>query len=334
MKLSRLYADPARFQKRGSEASDQTVRGIVAEGIVEAKMGIIPILEQPDGRYVIAGAGHSRFKAISTLAAQDRLPPGWREDGEWGIPDRFLEPVDDKTARLMARTENFNRDNFTPIEEARIFRDWLNENGGDWAEVEKHTHRKRNYIKETMLLVELCGDIQDAVALDPAAGGIDKHVATALAEEFKRYRVDHDTQRDLWHKLLKHADLTPQFIRGMLKGLFNEAAKRGGSEQGFLPGFSLASNVTQVMKGMKDQAQKIRQATRGFAWLMQARRTPQGREVIRAWFPELDELLAQPAGGKRTLGDVKLDEIKDMAEREGEALGRLCAAGKESGLCN
>jgi hypothetical protein len=165
-----------------------------------------------------------------------------------------------------------------------------------------------NYVRKTIPLNCLCRDIRIMVGASPDAGGIDKHIAQAMAEKFQQYKIDAAQQQELWHRVLKHADLTATFVRSC--SIASAAPSHRPESQDLL--FAIPANVTAAIADMKDRANDLRRAERGLAWLLQCKDSG-----VLDSFGELKSLLDE--SGATMLATIKLQTTADA-----DVIGQLC----------
>jgi len=306
MNLNRIIAKPELYQFRDLPYSEKTVGAIVAEGINPAKFDPLPIVQLDAGLWCIGGDGHSRFEAIKRLAKANRLPMAWRVGNVWEIPCRQVKPDE---AQRLAWTANLSRDNFSPCEEAKVFQA-MEKTGMDLADIARQVQRSEAYVRKTLALNCLCSDIKAAIGLSPDAGGIDKHIAQAMAEKFQQYNVTPAQQQELWHRVLKHGNLTAKFVRALIDKIGGGLSER--QVDGFL--FAIPKSVTSAVKDMKDRAEMLRRAERGLQWLMQCKDSGVIDDL-----PQLRRLL-----DKR--GNAMLTKLQAKTAEDAEVIGSLCIA--------
>jgi len=125
-----------------------------------------PLVVRPVGdRYEIL-AGNRRFKAC-LLAGLNKVPVLVRE-------------VDDNQAVILSVTENVNREDMNPLEEAVAFARWLEATGKTSTELAKQLGRSLAYVEKRLMLLNLDEGTMEAVA----RGDISLHHALEL------HRVD------------------------------------------------------------------------------------------------------------------------------------------------
>jgi hypothetical protein len=258
--LSKITADPARFQFRDGPFSARTVAAIVAEGVDVAKFDPLPLLKEGRG-YVVAGDGHSRFEALRQLAP--RLPRAWKRGRDWDVPARVITPGE---ARRLAWTANLNRHNFTPCEEAKVFAAML-ASGMTMAEVAAEAQRSEVYVTNQLKLNTLARDIRAMVGAAPEAGGIDQLTAQVLATGFARHGIDVTTQQQLWHCFLKSAQLNFQSAKKLVDRIGARLAEKSGGDE-FL--FSIPANAGVVLQEARERGSACRSAKMGLSLLVKA----------------------------------------------------------------
>lgn len=143
---------PNQAATAGLAVSLKSPAGMISPVIVRPKRAPDPHQDGraaivPD-RYVLT-AGHRRV-----LAA--RLA-GWK-----GVP-AIVRDVDTKTARMMQVTENLQREDLNPIEEARGF-DSLLQLGWTQEQVALHVNRSQAHISNNIRLLKLPEVLQNAIA--------------------------------------------------------------------------------------------------------------------------------------------------------------------------
>ncbi len=141
------------------EALEELARSIEERGIIQ------PILaeQDDDGVYVII-AGERRYRAAK-LAGLTVVPV---------LPGVFSE--DEKLE--IALIENIQRQNLTPIEEARAYRDLMERSGGSQEELAHRLGKSRSAVANAVRLLRLPEEIQERVNDGSLSAG---HARTLLA---------------------------------------------------------------------------------------------------------------------------------------------------------
>jgi len=152
----------------------------LAENIKEIGQ-LQPILIRPKGeRYEIV-FGHRRFLATQKIGKARILS--------------MVKDLDDKTTALMRATENIEREDISPIEEAAVYKDLIENLGMTIAQVAKRMGKSEAIIKRRTDLLRMPPCLQKAVH--------EKEIGYSVAEELWRlgelpdieyylgYAVDH-----------------------------------------------------------------------------------------------------------------------------------------------
>jgi hypothetical protein len=310
MLLSRIRTCPQKFQKRDTPYSVATVEAIVKEGIKLAKFDPLPLVDQNDGTFVVGGDGHSRAEAISRLHRAMKLPAQWRAGDDYEIPHKL---VDLDEAMKLAWTANMAKKSFEAVEEAKVFAEML-ASGMDMERVANECHVSTSYVKDALPLNCLCLAIRERVGKNPDAAGIEPFVAKAMAGRFARYKIGVQQQGELWHKVLKNADLTKDFVVKLLDRIGNDLAAKEST--GML--FEIPASVTQVMALMKGRADNQRRIERGLAWLLQVMEA--APDVLNELCPEISAILT-------TKGAGMLRSVKAQAAADAELVGKCITGG-------
>lgn len=136
--------DPRRGRNKGRYESMKN--SIIAQGVLQ------PILVRPTGDPDIPYElvyGHTRFDISREIDAPD-------------IPATIRE-LTDAQARVIAGTENLQRADLTPIEEAYHVVELLTDCNNDFVEVGKITGWSRTKLESRVLLSKCCDDVAEAL---------------------------------------------------------------------------------------------------------------------------------------------------------------------------
>jgi ParB family transcriptional regulator, chromosome partitioning protein len=163
--LDRIRANPDQPRKTfAPEALEELARSIEERGIIQ------PILaeQQDDDTYIII-AGERRFRAaqIAGLTVVPVLPGVFSEDEKLEI----------------ALIENIQRQDLTPIEEARAYHDLMGRLSLSQDELARRIGRSRPAVANSLRLLRLPEAVQDRVNTGTLSGG---HARTLLAIEEPR----------------------------------------------------------------------------------------------------------------------------------------------------
>lgn len=108
-----------------------------------------PILVRPKGERFEIVFGHRRFMAVQRLG-EDRILAGVKE-------------IDDETTAIMRATENIAREDITPIEEAAIYQDLIDNSGLRIDQIARRLGRTGGIIKRRLTLLRMPTCIQKAI---------------------------------------------------------------------------------------------------------------------------------------------------------------------------
>lgn len=147
MQLPVAAVVPNPFQPRRNfdeAALEDLVGSIRASGLMQ------PVIVRPgeDGRYELI-AGERRWRAVQRL--------GWSEIA--GV----VRSVDDRLMLTLALVENLQRDNLSPIDEARGYEQLINEFGHSQQEIADAVGRDRSTVSNALRLLKLPAAVQTLV---------------------------------------------------------------------------------------------------------------------------------------------------------------------------
>ena len=162
-----LWPSPLNPRKHFDDAKiEELAASIATEGVLQN------LIARPsaDGRYEIV-AGESRWRAVKLLIETSRVAAD--------IPLRVLvKPMSDEQVLALALTENVQRKDLTPMEEAHAIQQ-LRQGGRSTAEIAEMTGMTQRNVQLRLALVEkLLPEVQTAVA----DGRIDIEKARVLAQ--------------------------------------------------------------------------------------------------------------------------------------------------------
>lgn len=162
---SQIHASPLNPRKRfDADQLDDLAESILQEGLLQN------LVVRPNGDGFEIAAGERRWRAIGQLIAAGQVEP------DFPIPAAVRDLTDLQLLQL-ATTENMNRADMTPLEEARAFQHML-ELGADVESIAAETGFTRRTVQQRLALVErLTGAAQEALA----AGQINLGQAQALS---------------------------------------------------------------------------------------------------------------------------------------------------------
>jgi ParB family chromosome partitioning protein len=156
LRLSQLEPNPSQPRTQFQEGSiEELAASIRVHGLLQ------PILVRPHphlgaGRYEII-AGERRFHACR-LAGLEAVPV-------------VIRQLDDATARQAALIENLQRENITPLEEAAVLKQILEETGLSHREVGERIGKSKAYVEQRVRLLRYPEEVRSALARRPAGDG-------------------------------------------------------------------------------------------------------------------------------------------------------------------
>ncbi len=135
---------PKRMLRSGPDHMSGLMSSIQQKGLLE------PIVVRPVEKGFEVVAGNRRFEACRKL--------GWRS-----IPCHVIE-LDDKEAFEVSLLENVQRETLNPIEEARAFRNYVNEYGyGGESELARKIGMSQEYVSRRIGLLSLPERVQTQI---------------------------------------------------------------------------------------------------------------------------------------------------------------------------
>ena len=138
--------DPNPYQPRAvirGEELQSLVQSIQEKGLLQ------PVVVRPKGERFELVAGERRLLAC-------------REAGLERIPAVVME-IEDRELLELALVENLQREDLSPIEEARAYRTLMEEFGLSQAEVARIVSKDRSSVANTLRLLHLPEDVQDLI---------------------------------------------------------------------------------------------------------------------------------------------------------------------------
>jgi len=159
--LPTIAIRPNPYQPRQAiddQALQELTDSIQASGLLQ------PVMVRPTGDGYQLIAGERRWRAIQRL--------GWKS-----LP-AVVREVDDRTLLTLALIENLQRDNLSPIEEARGYQRLADDFDQSLAEVARLVGRDRSTVANTVRLLNLPEQVQDMVGRGELSAG---HVRPLLA---------------------------------------------------------------------------------------------------------------------------------------------------------
>ena len=155
--IDRLRMNPHQPRTRFDEAALATLaESIRAHGVLQPVL----VTETLDGFRLVAGERRVR---AARLAGLDRVPA-------------VIRQLADREQLELALVENLQREDLDPIESARAYRQLIDEFGFTQEQLAARVARARSTVANTLRLLDIHQDVQDAVA----AGAITEGHARAL----------------------------------------------------------------------------------------------------------------------------------------------------------
>ncbi|GAB4223742.1 MAG: ParB/RepB/Spo0J family partition protein [Spirochaetales bacterium] len=145
LEITRLVPNPHQPRKEfNPEALEELAASIRSRGVLQ------PILVEPreDGTYLIV-AGERRYRA-ALLAGLPKVPV-------------IVRTFTDQERLEIALIENLQREDLTPIEEAKAYRSLMEAAGLSQEELAERIGKNRSTIANTLRLLKLPEDMQEAI---------------------------------------------------------------------------------------------------------------------------------------------------------------------------
>lgn len=157
LRLSLLEPNPNQPRTQFPEASlEELAASIRAHGLLQPIV-VRPHPQQGPGRYEIV-AGERRFHACR-IAGLEAVPV-------------VIRQFDDATARQVALIENLQRENITPLEEAAVLKQILDETGLSHRELGDRIGKTKAYVEQRVRLLRYPEEVRAALSRRPATEGL------------------------------------------------------------------------------------------------------------------------------------------------------------------
>jgi len=182
------------------------VKGLMVS--IQDKGLLEPIIVRPvkDGFEVVAGM--RRYEACRKL--------GWRR-----LPAHVVE-LDDREALEVSLLENIQRETLSPIEEARAFRNYVEEFGyGGETELARRIGKSQEYVSRRIGLLSLPQRVQDQI--------MRRRIAPSVAQELTM--LNDDVAEEMADEIGEEG-LSLREVRKIIRR--RQPRAKTGSEQGFL----------------------------------------------------------------------------------------------------
>lgn len=206
--IENISPNPDQPRKR----FDETTLSELADSIREK--GIIqPIIaeDRGDGTYIII-AGERRYRAAK-IAGLDEVPV-------------ISQDLSDEDKLEIALIENIQREDLNPIDEARAFQHAIEQGGITQDQLAKRLGKSRSAVANTIRLLRLKADAQDALASGELTAG---HARALLA-------LTHDEERARLFSLIMDRGLSVREAEAMVRGgVLDESALERLHRDGAVP---------------------------------------------------------------------------------------------------
>jgi len=182
------------------------IRGLMLS--IQDKGLLEPIIVRPvEGGFEVV-AGMRRFEACRRL--------GWR-----GLPAHVVE-LDDREAFEVSLLENIQRETLNPIEEARAFRNYVEEFGyGGETELARKLGKSQEYVSRRIGLLSLPQRVQDQI--------MRRRIAPSVAQELTM--LNDDVAEEMADEI-GEGGLSLRDVRKIIRR--RQSGEKAGSERDFL----------------------------------------------------------------------------------------------------
>jgi ParB family chromosome partitioning protein len=203
VKLSLIYPNPAQPRKFfPREALEELALSIQEQGLIE------PLVVVPRGERFMLVAGERRWRACQMVGLET-------------VPVRVIE-ADDRQVAEMALVENLQRQDLTPLEEARAFKEMLDK-GYTREELARKLGFKQAWrIDERLSLLNLASKFQEALA----QGFISSSQACWMSK-----LADHNYQEIVFRKIKAGEFPTHNHLRRFVNALVDASKQTALFEQ-------------------------------------------------------------------------------------------------------
>ncbi len=174
--IDKIEPNPLQPRKLFTESDLLELKdSIIEHGIIQ------PIIVRRNGDKYEIVAGERRWQA-SKLADKKSIPS-------------IIVDFDDKKMLEISLVENIQRQDLTPIEEAKAFKSMIEEYGYTQEQVSKKLGKSRSFIANTVRLLTLPEDVQNRVALGEISAShartlIGKDTASEMASEIVKKKLN------------------------------------------------------------------------------------------------------------------------------------------------
>ena len=155
LRLDQLEPNPDQPRNQfHQETLEELATSIKTYGLLQPLV-VRPHPSGAPGRYQIV-AGERRFHACK-LAGVEAVPA-------------IIKSLDDATVREVALIENLQRENISPLEEASVLKQILDETGLTHRELGDRIGKSKTYVEQRVRLLRYPAEIQQALAAAPEEG--------------------------------------------------------------------------------------------------------------------------------------------------------------------
>lgn len=144
--IGEIEPHPDQPRRHFDEAAlDELAQSIAARGVIQP----VIVRQLASGRYQLV-AGERRWRAAQRARLHE-------------IP-ALVRPLDDREVTTLALIENLQREDLSPVEEARAYQRLSDEEGLSQAEIARLVDKSRSHIANLMRLLALPGEVQAMLA--------------------------------------------------------------------------------------------------------------------------------------------------------------------------
>ena len=193
--LREIHANPLQPRRRFStESLEELVQSIRQHGVLQP----VVVCRAPAGGYYLI-AGERRWRAAK-LAKLERIPVVVREH------------VDDADRVALALIENLQREDLTPIEEARAYHHLRSELGLSQEEIARRVGKDRSTVANALRLLQLPLEVQGFVDAGELSGGHGRALAGVEGAE-RKLELAKRCVREQWSVRQLEHHLQPPAVR-------------------------------------------------------------------------------------------------------------------------
>jgi len=170
IKLNDIVPNPFQPRKQFAEKGmEDLVNSLKEKGIIQ------PILVRPSGKLFELVAGERRWRAAQELDLED-------------IPAIVRSDIDDANSLELSLIENIQREELNPIEEARAYKELIDQFEYTLDKVGQMMGKNKTTISNSIRLLALSSDIKQKIEEGKISTGHAKALL-ALSNEYKRSKI-------------------------------------------------------------------------------------------------------------------------------------------------